>query len=103
MLLIPYPKRDFLESLEIELKAIPMVYTLYTTSNQPRKRSANISALEDAEQDSLVSIYWIARWYDVNIREDKGAISLLRSQDVWFTTWGSGTVTKNLESLLKTY
>ena len=52
------------------------------------KGQANISALENAEQDSLVNIYWIARWHDVNIREDKRAISLLKSQDVWFTTWG---------------
>ena len=77
------------------------------------KGQANISALEDAEQDSLVSIYWIARWYDVNIREDKGAISLLRSQDVWFTTWGewhghkeSGESFENIlinDSKMKTY
>lgn len=52
------------------------------------KGQANLSALENAERDSLVSIYWIARWHDVNIREDKDAISLLKSQEVWFTTWG---------------
>ena len=52
------------------------------------KGQANLSALENAERDSLVSIYWIARWHDINIREDKDAISLLKSQEVWFTTWG---------------
>ena len=52
------------------------------------KGQTNLTALENAEQDSLVSIYWIARWHDVNIREDKDAISLLTSQQVWFTTWG---------------
>ena len=44
------------------------------------KGQANLSALENAERDSLVSIYWIARWHDINIREDKDAISLLKSQ-----------------------
>ena len=52
------------------------------------KGQADLDALENAEADSLISIYWIARWYDVKIREDKGAISLLESQDIWFTTWG---------------
>ena len=52
------------------------------------KGQANLTAIENAAEDSLVSLYWIGRWHDVNIREDKSAISLITSQDVWFTTWG---------------
>jgi hypothetical protein len=52
------------------------------------KNAANISLLDSAEKDSLVSIYWEARIYDLKVREDKPAIEFLESQDVWFTTWG---------------
>ena len=57
-------------------------------STSLEKGQADLELLENAEEDSLVSLYWIARWHDVKIREDKDAIHLLESQDVWFTTWG---------------
>ena len=53
------------------------------------KNVANISILESAEEDSLVSIYWIARIYDIKVREDKEALKWLENNDnIWFTTWG---------------
>ena len=52
------------------------------------KNMANISLLESAERDSLISIYWEARIFDLKVREDKPAIELLENQDVWYTTWG---------------
>jgi hypothetical protein len=52
------------------------------------KNVADISLLESAEKDSLVSIYWEARIFDLKVREDKPAIEFLEDQDVWYTTWG---------------
>ena len=52
------------------------------------KGQTDMNALRDAPEDSLLSLYWIAKWHDVNIREDKDAIELLESQEIWFTTWG---------------
>tara|TARA_B000000475_G_scaffold271299_1_gene268730 strand:- start:7210 stop:8310 length:1101 start_codon:yes stop_codon:yes gene_type:complete len=52
------------------------------------KNAANISLLESAEKDSLISIYWEARIFDLKVREDKTAIELLENQNVWYTTWG---------------
>ena len=72
---------DLLESTPSQLHKIDRTTSL-------EKGQTEMSALEDAAQDELVSIYWVARWHDVKIREDKSAISLLESQDVWFTTWG---------------
>jgi len=44
--------------------------------------------LEAAEQNSIVSIQWMARIHDLKVREDKDLIFWLEQQDVWFTTWG---------------
>ncbi|MDP7002620.1 MAG: hypothetical protein QF911_03505 [Candidatus Thalassarchaeaceae archaeon] len=52
------------------------------------KNVANVSRLESAQQDAIVSIGWIARIHDLRVREDKDAISWLEQQEVWFTTWG---------------
>ena len=52
------------------------------------KGVANISLIESAEEDTLVSIYWRARIDDLRIREDKDAISWLEQQQLWLTTWG---------------
>ncbi|HJM12913.1 MAG TPA: hypothetical protein QF641_00250, partial [Candidatus Thalassarchaeaceae archaeon] len=52
------------------------------------KGASDITLLESAEEDSLLSVYWRARVDDLRIREDKEAISWLESQEVWLTTWG---------------
>ena len=52
------------------------------------KNVADIDLLESAEKDSLISIYWEARIFDLKVREDKPAIEFLENQDVWYTTWG---------------
>ena len=52
------------------------------------KNAANITLLDSAEKDSLISIYWEARIFDLKVREDKAAIEFLENQDVWYTTWG---------------
>lgn len=52
------------------------------------KNAANISLLDSADKDSLVSIYWEARIFDLKVREDKNAIEFLENQEVWYTTWG---------------
>jgi hypothetical protein len=44
--------------------------------------------IESADEDSLVSIHWMARIGDLRVREDKDVISWLEEQKVWFTTWG---------------
>ena len=49
------------------------------------KNAADISLLESAEKDSLISIYWEARIFDLKVREDKPAIEFLENQDVWYT------------------
>ena len=52
------------------------------------KNVADIGLLESAEKDSLISIYWEARIFDLKVREDKPAIDFLENQDIWYTTWG---------------
>ena len=52
------------------------------------KGASDITLLESAEEDSLLSIYWRARVDDLRIREDKEAISWIENQEVWLTTWG---------------
>ena len=52
------------------------------------KNVADIGLLESAEKDSLISIYWEARIFDLKVREDKSAVEFLENQDVWYTTWG---------------
>lgn len=52
------------------------------------KNIANIDILNSSEKDELISIHWIARVHDLQVREDKDVINWLLQQDVWFTTWG---------------
>jgi len=53
------------------------------------KNIANITLLDSAPTDSLVSIYWIARIHDLRVREDKQTVEWLENNDdIWFTTWG---------------
>lgn len=52
------------------------------------KTLSDRSLLESAEQNSMVSIQWMARIHDLKVREDKDLILWLEQQDVWFTTWG---------------
>ena len=52
------------------------------------KGVADISIIESAEEDSLVSVHWRARIGDLRVREDKDVISWIEEQSVWFTTWG---------------
>lgn len=52
------------------------------------KNIANINILNSSEKDELISIHWIARVHDLQVREDKDVISWLTQQDIWFTTWG---------------
>ena len=52
------------------------------------KALADRALLESAEQNSMVSIQWMARIHDLKVREDNELISWLEKQDVWFTTWG---------------
>lgn len=72
------------DMLEVDVEGFEIVQR----STSLEKGQANLDLLRNAQQDSLLSLYWIARWHDVKIREDKNAIDLLESQDVWFTTWG---------------
>ncbi len=64
------------------------LFDVVRRSTSLEKGQADLDLLENAEEDSILSLYWVARWHDVKIREDKSAIALLESQDVWFTTWG---------------
>ncbi|MBI87867.1 MAG: hypothetical protein CMB67_02410 [Euryarchaeota archaeon] len=61
---------------------------MYRNGASLEKGVADIELLEQAEEDSLVSIHWRARVGDLRVREDKDAISWLEDQPVWFTTWG---------------
>ena len=49
------------------------------------------SLIEEVPAGNLVSMYWIARIDDMNIRRDRGLVEWLVSQDYWFTTWGEWT------------
>lgn len=49
---------------------------------------ADRSLIEDSEPGKLVSLYWIARIDDLNIRRDKDVVDWLSEQTYWFTTWG---------------
>ena len=49
---------------------------------------ANRSLIESIEEGSLVSLYWVARVDDMNIRRDRQLVSWILEQDYWFTTWG---------------
>ncbi len=63
--------------------------TVHRNGGSLEKNVANISLLESAEKNSLISIYWIARIYDIKVREDKDAIEwLTNNEDIWYTTWG---------------
>ena len=46
------------------------------------------SLIEDSEPGKLVSLYWIARIDDLNIRRDRDVVDWLSQQPYWFTTWG---------------
>ncbi|MFL2954717.1 MAG: hypothetical protein ACJZ56_04670 [Candidatus Thalassarchaeaceae archaeon] len=46
------------------------------------------SLIEDSEPGKLVSLYWIARIDDLNIRRDRDMVDWLSQQPYWFTTWG---------------
>lgn len=63
-------------------------FDIVSRTTSLEKGQADIIELASADPDTLVSLYWIARWHDVKIREDKAAIELLEAQRVWFTTWG---------------
>ena len=64
------------------------MFVIQRNGGSLEKNSANISLLDSADRDSLVSIYWEARIFDLKVREDKDAIEFLENQDVWYTTWG---------------
>jgi len=61
---------------------------VFSRTTTLEKNQVEMEFLTNATKDELLSIYWIAKWHDVKIREDKEAIALLVSQDVWYTTWG---------------
>lgn len=46
------------------------------------------SLIENSEPGKLVSLYWIARIDDMNIRRDRDVVDWLSEQPYWFTTWG---------------
>lgn len=69
---------------EFELEDI-QVFSRTTTLE---KNQVEMEFLTNVAKDELLSVYWIAKWHDVKIREDKDAITLLESQNVWYTTWG---------------
>ena len=46
------------------------------------------SLIENSESGELVSLYWIARIDDLNIRRDRDMVDWLSEQPYWFTTWG---------------
>ena len=46
------------------------------------------SLIENTEAGKLVSLYWIARIDDLNIRRDRDVVDWLSEQPYWFTTWG---------------
>lgn len=64
------------------------MFVIQRNGGSIEKNAANITLLDSAEKDSLVSVYWEARIYDLKVREDKPAIEFLENQDVWYTTWG---------------
>ena len=49
---------------------------------------SNRSLIESADEGELISLYWIARIDDMNIRRDRDLVEWLSDQDYWFTTWG---------------
>jgi len=49
---------------------------------------ADRSLIENSEPGKLVSLYWIARIDDLNIRRDRDVVDWLSEQPYWFTTWG---------------
>lgn len=61
---------------------------VFSRTTTLEKNQVEMEFLTNVTKDELLSIYWIAKWHDVKIREDKDAIALLVSQDVWYTTWG---------------
>lgn len=64
------------------------MFVIQRNGGSLEKNSADINLLDSADKDSLVSIYWEARIFDLKVREDKDAIDFLENQDVWYTTWG---------------
>ncbi len=46
------------------------------------------SLIENSEPGKLVSLYWVARIDDLNIRRDRDVVDWLSEQPYWFTTWG---------------
>jgi len=64
------------------------IQTIEMNGGSLEKKVANVSLLQSFEENTLVSIEWIARIHDLRVREDKDAISWLEGQPVWFTTWG---------------
>ena len=46
------------------------------------------SLIENSGSGELVSLYWIARIDDLNIRRDRDMVDWLSEQPYWFTTWG---------------
>ena len=55
---------------------------------------SNRSLIESADEGELISLYWIARIDDMNIRRDRDLVEWLSDQDYWFTTWGNGSPIK---------
>ena len=49
---------------------------------------SNKSLIESVDEGDLISLYWIARIEDMNIRRDRDLVDWLSNQDYWFTTWG---------------
>ena len=49
---------------------------------------SDMSLIENSEPGKLVSLYWIARIDDLNIRRDRDVVDWLSEQPYWFTTWG---------------
>jgi hypothetical protein len=70
------------------LTEVDDMFVIQRNGGSLEKNAANISLLDSAAPDSLISIYWEARIYDLKVREDKDAIQFLEKQDVWYTTWG---------------
>ncbi|MDC1419283.1 hypothetical protein N8653_00995 [Euryarchaeota archaeon] len=65
------------------------LFVMEVNGGSLEKNVANISLLNSANKDTLVSIYWIARIYDIKVREDKEVVEWLESNEkIWYTTWG---------------
>ena len=64
---------------------------------------ADRSLIENSEPGQLVSLYWIARIDDLNIRRDRDVVDWLSEQPYWFTTWGEWVTHKESSSRITVY